>query len=97
MWLDFKHLKQLNVETESGQLLGKVYGLVLELGEQFVVQYKVGSILRTKKYLVSRDQVIRFEEKRMVVVDNIAREVGIKKNRRAPVQTRAEPVVMRSK
>lgn len=58
------------VETKSGMALGHVKNIILETEAQNVMQYEVGGLLG-KKYLVGREQVISFDEKKMIVEDNV--------------------------
>ncbi|MBU0596887.1 PRC-barrel domain-containing protein [Patescibacteria group bacterium] len=94
MRITLKQLKNLDVETLSGTKLGHVFDLVMEIDEQFIAQYEVrSSVLSTKNYLISRDQVVRFESGKMVVDDSVALEYcePIKEKTSA----RPEPAVMR--
>lgn len=96
MRVDFKQLKQLTVETLSGEKLGHVHDLVLEIDGQLVAQYQVkSSLLSTKEHLVSRDQVVRFEEKRMIVDDTVT-PVGVVKGEKKTMPSGVEPVSMRN-
>ena len=95
MRLTYKQLKNLQVETASGVLLGNVYDLMLEIDGQLVAQYLVKpSVLINKNYLISRDQVVRFEENKIVVDDNVARR-QIKEVKRKNKILNPEPVMMR--
>ncbi len=78
MRMNFKQLKGLDVLTMSGTMLGHVFEIVLEIEGQLVAQYVVRpSVISSKEYLVSRDQIVRFEENRVIVDDNVvADEVG---------------------
>ena len=63
MLLNFKNLKKLPVETASGIKLGHIADIILEIDGQLVAQYLVKhSIISGKEYLISRDQIIRFED-----------------------------------
>ncbi len=96
MRIDFKQLKQLSVETLSGEKLGHVNDIILDIDGQLVAQYHVkSSILSTKEYLVSRDQVVRFEEKRMIVDDTVTPVKAVKDEKKT-IPRGAEPVSMRS-
>ena len=96
MRLDLKQLKQLSVETESGQKLGKIYDVVFELEGQIIAQYLVRSLLHTKDYLISRDQVVRSEEKRIVVTDSVAKESVLSVEDPPPIRASVEPLTMRT-
>jgi sporulation protein YlmC with PRC-barrel domain len=94
MRMSLKQLKSLGVETISGVKLGHVVDVILEIDGQLVAQYEVkSSFLNNKSYLVSRDQVVRFEAEKMVVDDNIVIAGGkVKEGKR---EVRPEPVAMR--
>ncbi len=65
-------LKKMTVETMSGDKLGKVYDVIIDLDEQIVVQYQVKHTgMSGSDYLINRDQVARFEEKKIIVYDTV--------------------------
>lgn len=77
MRIDLKQLKQLQVETISGKELGSIVDIIFEIEGQLVAQYVVHpsmSIISRKEYLVSRDQVVRFEKEKLIVEDNVIKE-----------------------
>lgn len=70
MRLTLKQLKKMTVETISGTLLGKVQDVIFDTEGQNIIQYIVKSgTLTTEEHLISRDQVVRFEEKKVIVYD----------------------------
>lgn len=75
MRLSFKQLKKLTVETLSGTVLGRVQDIIFDTEGQHIIQYvvKYGTI-HPDESLVSRDQVVKFEDKKMVVYDTAARK-----------------------
>jgi len=95
MRITLKELKKYTVQTSSGQKLGKVSDIVLDVDSQMVAQYEVRSgCINTKKYLVNRDQVVRFEPGMLIVDDGL-----VKQGKKDPVKgesgVKMEPVVMR--
>lgn len=75
MRFDLKILKNLSVETQSGTKLGNVYDLVLETSGQMIAQYLVKlSVMSRTVYRISRDQVVKFTEKKLVVDDGVVKE-----------------------
>ncbi len=64
-------LKRMIVETESGMRLGKVYNIIFDTELQNILQYEVGNYFNKKQYLISCDQTVRFEDKKMIVEDNL--------------------------
>lgn len=95
MRLTSKQLKGLSVETQSGAHLGHVYDLILDTEGQHVVQYLVrASLLRGTHYLVGREQIVRFEATKMIVLDAVERQAeGILEKKSSFISP--EPVVMR--
>jgi len=82
MRLTLKQLRGLHVETVSGVSLGHVHDLVLEIDGQLVAQYFVkSSLFGNKEYLIGRDQVVRFEEKKMIVDDTV-RTIEVEEGRK---------------
>lgn len=82
MRMSLKQLKKMTVETLSGTKLGKVQDIIFDIDGQVVVQYEVkhtgiGGI----DYVVHRDQVVKFEEKKMIVYDTVIKK---KENDRIP-------------
>lgn len=72
MRLSFKKIKQASVETVSGVKLGHVSDIIFEIDGQLIVQYIVKhSMLISKEYTISRDQIVRFEDKKIIVDDNV--------------------------
>lgn len=98
MRLSFKHLKNYSVETASGTKLGHVADIVFEIEGQLIAQYIVNSsFMSSKEYTVSRDQIVRFEDKKIIVDDNVSKEKTTDKAQRKNNISSAEPVAMRSK
>jgi len=72
MRITFSQLKKLKIETKSGQMLGKISDIIFDVEGQSAAQYLVkGSVVSTKKYLISRSQVIKIDEEKMIVDDNV--------------------------
>lgn len=94
MRIDWTKLKRLDVETKSGVALGHVKDFVLETEGQSVLQYEVGGVIG-KKYLVSREQVISIDEKKMVVEDNV-KKIENKDGENIDGRIDIEPVAMRN-
>lgn len=72
MRLSFKQLKKLAVVTVSGTVLGKVHDLVFDVEGQMILQFQVSSgLMSGHEYLINREQVRGFNQKQMVVDDNV--------------------------
>ena len=95
MRMTLKQLKQLDAETASGTELGHVHDVVFEIDGQMVAQYIVKmSKWSAKSYTISRDQVVRFEEYKMIVDDSVVREEAREQTVRSPA-VKPEAVAMR--
>jgi sporulation protein YlmC with PRC-barrel domain len=95
MRLSLKQLKTLHVETTSGQTLGKIHDLILDIDSQSILQYEVrASMIGGKEYLISRDSIIRFEETKMVVDDNI-KPISSKEEKTKLTGMTPKPIAMR--
>lgn len=94
MHLSFKKIKQSSVETASGIKLGHVSDIVFETEGQMIIQYVVKhSIISDKIYLISRDQIIRFENKKIIVDDNIKKAENASTEQQSSINP--EPISMR--
>jgi sporulation protein YlmC with PRC-barrel domain len=72
MRLTSKQLKKMQVETISGIKLGKIQEVIMDIENQMLVQYDVkASGLAKENYLVNRDQIARFEPKKIIVYDTV--------------------------
>ncbi len=77
MRLSSKQLKKMSVETVSGVKLGRVCDAVFETDGQTILQYEVCKCCWFgEKFLINRSQVVRFEEKNMVVDDTVTSVEG---------------------
>lgn len=93
MRITLSQFKKLKVETKSGQTLGKVYDLVFDVEGQSVVQYFVRQTIMSEKYLISRNQVISINDKKMVVEDSVKKIENESEMERGSVDV--SPVAMR--
>ncbi len=75
MRIAFKQLKKMKVETLSGTNLGKVHDIIFDTEGQNIIQYivKLGT-LATEENLISRDQIVRFEDKKVIVYDTAVKK-----------------------
>ena len=75
MRLNLKQLKNLSVETISGISLGFVHDIVWDTQSNMLVQLLVKKITApTKKYLINTTQIVKIDETKIVVEDNIISE-----------------------
>lgn len=95
MRLTLKQLKSRVVETVSGAPLGRIADCVIQWDSQSVVQYVVKpSILRGEKLLLAPNQIVRLEEKKIIVQDSV-RDAAAAPLGQKPVGVSPEPVAMR--
>ena len=95
MRFSLRDLKKWTVKTVSGQKLGHVSDVVVETEGQLIAQYLVKeAMIGGAMYTVSRDQVVRFEERTLVVDDAVARDNESEVTKTPPIPD-AEPVAMR--
>ena len=66
-------LKKLRVETVLGTYLGHVQDVEFDTESHLVVRYVVKKWGNSQVYLIHRNQVVRVEEKRMIVEDVVSR------------------------
>ncbi len=75
MRIPFKQLKKMPVETVSGIKLGKIQEIIMDIENQMVVQYEIKAIgISSEKYLINRDQIARFEAKKVIVYDTVIKK-----------------------
>ncbi len=95
MRLSYKALKKCSVETLSGTVIGHITDIIIASEGQEIIQYQVKhSKFGGSVYLISRDQVVRFEEKKMVVYDT-ALPNELRKGVKEGIPITPEPAVMR--
>ena len=76
MRISLKQLKKCSVETTSGIVLGHVVDVEMETEGQTVMNYHVRRFpVGGDGYIISRNQVVRFEEKKLIVDDGVGKEI----------------------
>ena len=100
MLINEKKLKKIKVETQSGQALGVVVGFELETETGTIIKYYVKSKvsiagLFENKLVINKEQVISFDDQKMVVADNLIKETKSKKQTLPKVEKveGTEPVI----
>jgi sporulation protein YlmC with PRC-barrel domain len=74
MRIEFKQLKELTVETQSGIYLGKVTNAHIDTDSHTILQYYVVKkrlLSRSPELLVSPTQVISITEDKLIVNNNV--------------------------
>ena len=95
MRLSTRQLKQMLVETVAGEKIGHISGIILETDGQLVAQYEVkSSIISSTNYLISRDQIARFEDKK-IIVDNSVKQIANDTEKKEQIEISPEPAAMR--
>ena len=93
MRLRFTQIKKSTVQTLSGTVLGNIVDIVFNVDGQDIVQYEVRQGISRKTVLISRDQIVRFDEGVVVVYDTaVPKEVRIKNKHLSDSQS--EPVTL---
>ncbi len=87
-------LHRLVVKTVSGTVLGKIKNFEMECEEQVITHYTVvSSLLRSKQYLVNRNQVRSITLTEMEVDDAVARQMRPGRRRLLPRTESLAPLV----
>ncbi len=73
MTINEKQLKKVIVETQSGQVLGKVTDFQLDPATGVIAQYEVKSGLLSQILLINKEQIISFDENKMIVEDAVVK------------------------
>ncbi|MBU1146175.1 PRC-barrel domain-containing protein [Patescibacteria group bacterium] len=84
MYINYKNLIGLPVQTKSGLLLGKIKSFEIESDSQNILKYFIKSRNLISKLLseeveeiiISRNQVISLDEEKMIVDDASIKELG---------------------
>ena len=93
MRLRFKQIKKYTVQTLSGTVLGNIVDIVFNVDGQDIVQYEVRQGISRKTVLISRDQIVRFDEGVVVVYDTaVPKEERIKNKHLSDSQS--DPVTL---
>lgn len=95
MRISLRQLKKTRVETVSGVMLGHVVDIEMDTEGQMVVNYHVRrALLGGGTLLISRNQVVRFEEEKVIVDDSVAKEYTAA-DKSTQMAGNPEPVAMR--
>ena len=84
MLINQKQLKQVRVETQSGQFLGYITDFELETDTGIIEKYYIKSNnlisgLWGGKLIINKSQIINFDENKMIVEDNVLKEKAVRK------------------
>jgi len=85
-------LIKLKVQTKLGFGLGIIKNIIFDTESREILQYEVGGLFG-KKYLISRDQVISIDNKKMIVDDSVV-EIENKKVSDQKINMETEGVAM---
>jgi sporulation protein YlmC with PRC-barrel domain len=95
MRIDFRQLRRYTAYTTSGTYVGKVFDVTIDVDSQQIIQYDVtASIFHTNHHLIHREQIVRFEDKKIIVEDSVVsgKSEGMEKK---STSTSPEAVAMR--
>lgn len=98
MLINFKQLKRLPVETESGQRMGAISDVILDIDSHNVRQYEVksGGLQRVfeKELLISPSQIISISKDKIIVMDGAYRQTADEKieSMRTQPHLQAQPI-----
>ncbi len=100
MFIDSKQLKKVKVETQSGQYLGKIIDIELETDTGIIEKYYVKNSLSIpglfeNKLIINKNQVISFDNEKMIVEDSLLKESNTGREKISPVEKieGPEPVI----
>ena len=80
MLINNKQLKKVKVETRSGQYLGQIIDFDLETDTAIIARYYVktklslAGLFEDNKLIINKDQIIGFDDQKMIVEDNLVKE-----------------------
>lgn len=99
MKMSWKQLHNLPVITQSGQKIGLVEGVTLDINTHGVFQYQVkpGRVVLamfSKELLVSPVDVISMDEKAMIVKDSVLSAQPVTNNKKTRLTLRPEGIEM---
>ncbi|MFA5854638.1 MAG: hypothetical protein WC866_06225 [Patescibacteria group bacterium] len=82
--LEEKKILKLPVETKSGTKLGRVLGFDVDVDNQSILRWRVRpngltSRMLSHPLIVSREQVLSIDEEKMIVDDNVEKEMELAK------------------
>ncbi|MBU2575644.1 PRC-barrel domain-containing protein [Patescibacteria group bacterium] len=98
MLINFENLKDLPVETQSGQQIGRLESIIIDIDSQSIYQYVVKPSgiknIFEKELLISREQIISINKDKIIVDDSTyASTAGAKKEtKKARPQLQPEPI-----
>lgn len=92
MRLGLKQLRSLPVETQSGEVLGKVKDVIFDTDGHVILQYRVSSFFCPSPYTISKTQVVSIDAKRIVVEDSVKSIPTTSETRQLPPDP--EPAIM---
>jgi len=93
----------IRVEGTSGRRVGRLVGFVIDSESGIVIQYRVrppgflaGMVPGIRELLVSRDQVVSIDMKRMLVQDGAVRDAGGGRRKRPAPAMAPQPLASKS-
>lgn len=80
MLINNKQLKKVKVETQSGQYLGQIIDFELESDTGIIAKYYIktkislAGLFDDNKLIITKDQIISFDDQKMIVEDSLVKE-----------------------
>ncbi len=78
MLVDYKIASVITVQTRSGQKLGRLYSLWINIDTHQIVKYVVRQKnyfgLKFKEFLIAPTQIVEINETNIIVEDNVKKE-----------------------
>lgn len=96
MLVDYKTSSGVLVVTQSGQKLGRLYSLWINIDTHQIVKYVVRKksyfSLKYKEFLIAPQQIIGMSETKIIVEDNVEKESAVNRILKKDIWTKAVSV-----
>ena len=79
MHISYQQLNDLPVETESGEKLGHIADLEINVDNNEIIKYLISNkrlMIETKTYLIAPSQIISITNDKVIVEDNVEKEMA---------------------
>jgi sporulation protein YlmC with PRC-barrel domain len=76
MYINEQKLIHLPVFTQSGEKLGHVVDIEIDLEAHMIRKYMVGTRFRKETYLITPAQIVKIDDKQIIVEDTVSKVPG---------------------